>query len=170
LVRSEWDGVELDELVRAEFAHLAGQIGSRITTHGVARLRPNAAAAQVIGLALSELATNAVKYGALSIGAGRVNVAWEISGGNLEITWTERNGPSVKPPDHRGFGTTVVTSLPKMTIDGEAQLEFAASGVVWRLTCPAANALLSDETGVKPKSGVREHHPRTVRGHRPTLS
>jgi two-component sensor histidine kinase len=93
LVQGEWNGVELDELVRAQLAHLTDQIGSRIITHGVARQRLNAAAAQVIGLALNELATNAVKYGALSAAAGRVEIGWKVRGGVLEITWTERNGP-----------------------------------------------------------------------------
>jgi two-component sensor histidine kinase len=101
LVRSKWNGVELDELARAQLAHLTDQIGSRIVTHGVARQRLNAAAAQVIGLALNELATNAVKYGALSTPAGRVDIGWEVSGGVPEITWTERNGPPVKPPPIR---------------------------------------------------------------------
>jgi two-component sensor histidine kinase len=144
LVQGEWNGVELDELVRAQLAHLTDQIGSRIITHGVARQRLNAAAAQVIGLALNELATNAVKYGALSTAAGRVEIGWEVSGGALEITWTERNGPPVKPPHQHGFGTTIITSLPKMTIDGQAQLDFAPSGVSWHLTCPAVNVLLSE--------------------------
>jgi two-component sensor histidine kinase len=144
LVRGEWSGVELDELVRAQLAHLTDQIGSQIITHGVARQRLNAAAAQVIGLALNELATNAVKYGALSTAAGRVEIGWEVNGGVLEITWTERNGPPVKRPHRQGFGTTIITSLPKMTIDGQAQLDFAPSGVSWHLTCPAVNVLLSE--------------------------
>jgi two-component sensor histidine kinase len=174
LVRSEWNGVELDELVRAQLAHLPDQIGSRIVTHGVARQRLNAAAAQVIGLAMNELATNAVKYGALSTRAGRVEIGWEVSGGLLKITWTERNGPPVKPPHRQGFGTTIISELPKMTINGEGQLDFAPSGVTYRLTCPTINVLLSDKTGVKPKRGAGEHHPRISptrrrRGGHPTL-
>ena len=166
LVQSEWNGVELDELVRVQLGHLTDQIGSRIVTHGVARQRLNAAAAQVIGLALNELATNAVKYGALSTAAGRVEIGWDVSGGVLEIAWTERNGPPVKPPDHHGFGITIITSLPKMTIDGQAQLDFAPSGVTWRLTCPAKDVLLPKKPGAKPKRGAAEHHPRSRLGRR----
>src|SRR5712672_1869893 len=69
LVRNEWQGVDVEELVRAQLAHFADLVGSRITVHG-AKLRLNAAAAQAIGLALHELATNAGKYGALSVDAG----------------------------------------------------------------------------------------------------
>jgi two-component sensor histidine kinase len=175
LTRSEWNGVELDELVCVQLAHLSDQTGSQIITQGTARLRLNAAAAQVIGLALNELATNAVKYGALSTATGCVEIGWVVSGGVLEITWTERNGPPVKPPDRQGFGTTIISELPKMTIDGEVQLDFARAGVRWHLTCPVTKALLSDETGLKSKRGAGERPPqmsptRRRRGGHPTPS
>jgi two-component sensor histidine kinase len=152
LVRNEKEGVELNDLVRAHLAHLTGQAGSQIATHGPARLHLNPAAAQVIGLALHELATNASKYGALSTAAGHVDIGWEACEGSFKIAWTERNGPPVTPPEHHGFGTTITTSLPKMTIDGEVQLEFAPSGVTWCLICPAANAVLSGDKTTAEKS------------------
>jgi two-component sensor histidine kinase len=61
------------------------------------------------------------------------------------MTWIESKGPPVKPPERHGFGTTVITSLPKMTIDGEATLDFPPSGATWHLTCPASNVLSSRE-------------------------
>jgi two-component sensor histidine kinase len=144
LVRDGMEGVELNNLVRAHLAHLSGQAGSQIATHGPATLRLNPAAAQVIGLALHELAANASKYGAFSTAAGHVDIGWEVREGNFNIAWTERNGPPVTPPKRYGFGTTVITSLPRMTINAEIQFDFAPSGVTWRLICPAANAVLSD--------------------------
>jgi PAS domain S-box-containing protein len=140
LVRNEWQGVDVEDLVRAQLAHFADLVGSRIAIHGP-KLRLNATAAQAIGLALHELATNAGKYGALSLDAGRVDVGWQFDGDIFAMSWTERNGPPVSPPERRGFGSTVIASMAKRTVDGEVELDYAPSGLTWRLTCPAANAL-----------------------------
>jgi len=104
-------------------------------------LRLNAAATQAIGLALHELATNAGKYGALSTDRGRVDVYWRADGDTLTMGWIERDGPTVSPPVQKGFGSTVVASMAKATVGGEVQLDYAPSGLIWRLTCPTANAL-----------------------------
>jgi two-component sensor histidine kinase len=144
-VQNDLRGVAVDDLVRAQLEYLKDQIGTQIAAHGVAKLRLNAATAQVIGLALHELATNAGKYGALSIPSGHVDIRWAVAGNAFEMTWTEDNGPPVTPPTRHGFGTKIITSLPKMTIDGEVQLDFAPSGVTWRLICPASNVLLSGD-------------------------
>jgi two-component sensor histidine kinase len=140
LVRNEWQGVDVEDLVRAQFAHFADLVGSRIAVHGP-QLRLNATAAQAIGLALHELATNAGKYGALSTNSGRVDVCWGTDADILTMSWAERDGPPVSPPARRGFGSTVIVSMAEATVGGEVQLDYAPSGLVWRLTCPAANVL-----------------------------
>jgi PAS domain S-box-containing protein len=140
LVRNEWQGVDVQALVRTQLAHFADLIGSRIAVDGP-ELRLNAAGAQTIGLALHELATNAGKYGALSVDEGRVDVRWQLDGNVFAISWTERNGPPVSQPRRRGFGTIVVDSMAKMSVNGEVQLDYAPSGLMWRLSCPSANAL-----------------------------
>ncbi len=86
-----WHGVDDQTLVRTQLAHFA-DVGSRIAVNGP-KLHLNAAAAQAIGLALHELATDAGKYGALSIEVGRVDVRWRLRGGTFMMSWTERNGP-----------------------------------------------------------------------------
>ncbi len=140
LVRSDWNGVEIDDLVHAQLAPFADLIGSRIAVHGP-KLRLNAASAQAIGLALHELATNAGKYGALSTDTGRVDVCRESDGDTFIMSWTERDGPPVAPPERRGFGTIVMETMTERSVDGAVDLDYAPSGVTWRLTCPAANAL-----------------------------
>jgi PAS domain S-box-containing protein len=140
LVRNEWRGVDAEDLVRAQLAPFAELIGSRIALHD-SKVRLNAASAQAIGLALHELVTNAGKYGALSTDKGRVDIGWRTDGGAFTMSWTEREGPPVLTPERRGFGTIVMGQMTERSVNGRVDLEYAPSGVTWRLTCPAANAL-----------------------------
>jgi PAS domain S-box-containing protein len=140
LIRNEWQGVDVEDLVRAQLAHFADLIGTRIVVDGP-RLRLKPASAQAIGLALHELATNAGKYGALSTDSGRVHIFWQTDGDALTMSWTERDGPPVSAPERRGFGTTVIETMANHSLDGAVDLDYAPSGLSWRLTCPAANAL-----------------------------
>jgi two-component sensor histidine kinase len=142
LVRNVWDGVEIEDLVRLQvaLAQFADLVGSRIAMDGP-KLRLIPASAQAIGLALHELATNAGKYGSLSVGGGRVNVGWGTDSGTFTISWVERDGPRVSAPKRRGFGTIVMEAMVESSVDGTVDLDYAPSGVAWRLTCPATNAL-----------------------------
>jgi PAS domain S-box-containing protein len=140
LGRDQQRGADLEDLACAQLAPFADLIGSRIAVRGP-RLHLNAAAAQAIGLAIHELATNAGKYGALSTGNGRVDVGWQRDGERFSMNWTERDGPPVRPPQRRGFGNTVIDSMVKRTVDGEVRLDYAPPGLEWHLMCPAANVL-----------------------------
>ncbi len=151
LVRNEWQGVAVADLIRTHLAHFADLIGVRIALRGPTNLRLNAAASEVIGLALHELATNAIKYNALSVDGGGIDVSWGVDGDMFMMSWIEHDGPPVSLPERTGFGSEVITSLPELTIGGEAQLEHAPSGTTWRLTCPAANAL---ERSVNHRDGA----------------
>lgn len=148
LVLNETSRIELRELVNAQLEHFADLVGRRITITGPA-LHLNPAAAQSLGLALHELATNAAKHGALSVDRGRVDIAWQRDGDTFTMSWTERDGPQVAPPKQRGFGTTVVEAMVRHATSGEVRLDFAASGLQWRLRCPAAEVLEA-----KPGSGA----------------
>ncbi len=149
LVRNEWKGVEIRGLVHAQLAHFADLIGSRISVGGP-ELRLKEASAQAIGLALHELATNAGKYGALSTDTGHVDVCWEAADNAFTMSWTESGGPPVSPPKRRGFGTIVMGVMAERSVGGNVALDYALSGVMWRLTCPATNAL---ETGQGLQTG-----------------
>jgi PAS domain S-box-containing protein len=140
LVRSQWNGVEIMDLVHAQLALFADLIGTRIVVHGP-KLRLKAASAQAIGLALHELSTNAGKYGALSTDTGRVGVRWGTDGDTFTMSWTESNGPPVSAPKRRGFGTIVMEAMAERSVDGTVDLDYATSGLTWRLTCLAANTL-----------------------------
>jgi PAS domain S-box-containing protein len=146
LVRNEWRGVEIEDLVHAQLGPFANLFGSRIAMHGP-KLCLKAVAAQAIGLALHELATNAGKYGALSADTGRVDIRWRIDCDGFTMSWTEREGPPVSPPERRGFGTIVMEAMAERSVYGKVDLEYAPSGVTWRLICPAASALERRESG-----------------------
>jgi two-component sensor histidine kinase len=121
------------------------------------KLRLSPAAAQAIGLALHELGTNAGKYGALSTDTGRVDVGWGPDGETLTMSWTERDGPHVSAPTRRGFGTIVMEAMAERSVGGKVNLGYAPTGLTWRLTCPAANAL---EFGEREQiSGKSENRP-----------
>jgi PAS domain S-box-containing protein len=140
LVRNEWRGVDVEDLARAQLAYFADLVGSRIVLRGP-KLRLSASAAQAIGLALHELATNAGKYGALSVGAGCVDVDWRLHGDVFAMSWTEHDGPPVSRPERLGFGSTVISSMAKLSVGGDVALDYAPEGVSWRLSCPSANVL-----------------------------
>jgi PAS domain S-box-containing protein len=145
LVRSRWQNIELASLVRAQLAHFGELIDNRISIEGP-RAFISAGAAQTIGMALHELATNAAKYGALSGSEGTVEIAWAVhrDGAGKDVfclSWTERGGPEVRPPTRRGFGTTVIERVPRMKLKADVRLDYAPSGVTWLLSCPPNEVL-----------------------------
>jgi PAS domain S-box-containing protein len=140
LVHSDWKGVEVGELAAAQLAPLKDLIGARIAIGGP-RLRLNPVAAQAVGLALHELATNAVKHGSLSNDDGVVSLTWSLEADRFAIAWRERGGPWVSPPTRKGFGSTVIGHMARASLFGEVDLDFAPEGLSWTLACPAERAL-----------------------------
>ncbi len=145
LVKNDWKGVDLQDLARSQLGHFKDLVDKRIELRGP-RLFVSASAAQTIGMALHELATNAGKYGALSDSRGRVEVSWSLEQGKdggktFVISWRERGGPPVVAPVQAGFGSTVLCQVAKESHDGEVELNYASTGLVWRLKCPAAQVI-----------------------------
>lgn len=101
-------------------------------------LKPQAAL--LLALVMHELATNAAKYGALSVAGGRVAIDWTIAGDNpphLELTWREHGGPKAEAPPKRGFGTELIERGIRFELQGEAKLEFTDSGLLCKMIIPA---------------------------------
>jgi two-component sensor histidine kinase len=141
LVRNEWKGVDLEELVRSQLAHFKDLIGTLIELKGPP-LFISASAAQTIGMALHELATNAGKYGALSCEGGSIEIGWDLEGGETAeetfmIEWREHGGPPVTAPTKQGFGSSILRDVTASNLNAKVELGFPIEGVRWHLRCPA---------------------------------
>jgi two-component sensor histidine kinase len=142
LVASDWQGASIGELVHSQLAFLGRTDQARVKVEGHSMtLTPEAA--QNLGLALHELVTNAVKYGALSTPVGAVAVGWTVQNGpaadeRLLFTWRETGGPAAKTPSRRGFGHAVLEEIVPGMFGGSATLAFAPEGVTWTLDVPFA--------------------------------
>ena len=138
LSSTTWQGASLQELVEGQLQ--TGTIDpARFETGGPAvDLAPEPALH--LALVLHELATNAHKYGALSVPEGRVALHWGVRGGMLELDWQERGGPDVAPPTRRGFGTALIERSLKAE-GGSAVPSYGAGGVGWKLSIPYASAV-----------------------------
>ncbi|MFC3173115.1 sensor histidine kinase [Novosphingobium bradum] len=148
LSRSNWAGAEIEDVVHHGLA-ICGDDIVRITLAGPSvRLRPNAAVA--LALVLHELATNAVKYGALSAHEGTASVTWALGADDrLALCWQERGGPPVVAPTRTGFGTRLIGNSVTRQLEGEVDLAYDPAGLTCRMNFPLHSALLPAE----PASG-----------------
>jgi two-component sensor histidine kinase len=142
LVEQNWRSVSLSALVRRQLASFLAADSQRLVVAGPP-LDLNPRAAQAIGMALHELSTNAVKYGALSSPAGRVTVSWakeKLADGyaNLVLRWVESGGPPVTPSSNSGFGSEVITRIAPRSISGTAEIEYDRNGIRYTLMAPLA--------------------------------
>lgn len=134
LTRENWEGAELHEIA-SRLVDLHGG-AARFELSGPAiRLSPKTALS--LSMALHELATNAMKYGALSTPEGRVRIAWDLASApgaaRLDLTWTETGGPPVTPPATRGFGSRLIERGLAAELSGSAAIDYRPTGVVCRI-------------------------------------
>ena len=136
-VQSRWTGADLHNLVTQELSPFREDGEPRVRTDGPnLMLEPNAA--QAIAVTLHELATNAAKYGALSVPAGKVQVDWSrMPDGRLVMRWAETGGPQVTPPTRQGFGMRVMESMIRYQLKGEIRCDWHAEGFVCEIAIPA---------------------------------
>jgi two-component sensor histidine kinase len=141
LSEERWLDADMREIVNGILVPLGLKDSPRVVVEGPeVRLPPRAAL--MLSMVLHELATNAVKYGALSNGTGRLSIDWTISGEGREarvyVGWRESGGPAVTPPARKGFGSRMIEQSMAAQLDGKATLNFAPEGVVCQLEFPLA--------------------------------
>lgn len=146
LTREGWRGAGLADVVHATLAPFEDSAGRAQARGSELRLMPNAAL--VLSMALHELATNAAKYGALSVPDGHVEVVWHLdrpadapSGATLDLLWRERGGPAVALPPRRGFGSRLIEAGVTYQLGGDVRLAFEAEGVECRFRIPLSPKL-----------------------------
>ncbi|KQN89877.1 histidine kinase [Sphingomonas sp. Leaf231] len=147
LVRDEVDGAAIGEIVARVLAPFIDDGGQRFTMGGPEiRLSPDITLA--LSMALHELATNAIKYGALSVPAGTVTIAWALrddadeagdgagSGRRFAFSWVERGGPPVVPPTRTGFGTRMIERVLSRHVRGTATIHYLPEGARFEIEAP----------------------------------
>ncbi len=129
LTGTDWSTTPMRDVIEAELQHLQADVEDVVEVSGPpVELAPNDALS--FGLAIHELATNAAKYGALSVPGGKIEISWRLLGDHLaEVSWIESGGPEVAQTRHRGFGTDLIDKIISHELKQPVQLDFAPEGV-----------------------------------------
>ncbi len=141
-------GVDFLELVNGQLDPFKPDDLARVTIKGPS-IRLNMQAAQILGMAIHELSTNAVKYGALKGNTGNLAVNWELDGTTLRLSWRETVTPFTPPSDRRGFGTTVLESMVGRSLGANVERIVHEDGLEWRFDVPI--------TAIDPSKGPEEN-------------
>ncbi|TFL16838.1 chemotaxis protein CheB [Jannaschia formosa] len=147
LTEQHWRGTDLRKLAEALLGSFT-DADAKLRIEGP-RVRLAPVAAIPMSMALHELATNAVKYGAFSVPAGTILLTWELEGKGrdrqLQVIWKEQGGPTVAPPTREGFGRRMLERGIAHELDGNVDLDYAPAGVICRMSLPAENALADED-------------------------
>lgn len=136
LSQSQWGSVDLKRLADEELAPFRPADGKRIGIDGPP-MALSSRAAQSFALVLHELATNAAKYGALSLPSGRASLTWACRADErLVLRWTEEGGPPVQPPSRQGLGTNVIDRSIRGQLEGEVRFDWRPEGLVCEIAVP----------------------------------
>jgi two-component sensor histidine kinase len=139
LSEAAWESASLRDVVARTLAPYA-EGEARFTAVGPAvRLTPNAAV--TLSMAFHELATNAMKYGALSAPGGHVDIGWKKAGEGVAIDWRERGGPPVAEPTRRGFGSRLIERGLARELGSEARFDFHPEGLRCHIRIPSSAKL-----------------------------
>src|ERR1700752_1164656 len=139
LLQARWTSAELGQIVRGATEAFDNPDVPKFSIPGP-DIRMTSGAVIAIAMTLNELCTNTTKFGALSVPAGRVEIAWAVDEETqrLRLPWSESGGPRVPPPTRRSFGTRMIGSLGQQ-LKGEVQLAYEPSGFVYILNVPLSS-------------------------------
>ena len=135
LTQASWSSTTIDRIVEGALTPYRTDTGRFSIGGPDYAVKPPQAL--TLALAINELATNAMKYGALSQPGGSVQLSWTASDGRLRLAWRESGGPAVTAPAHSGFGTRLITNLLARDFDGTVELRYDPAGLICELDAPA---------------------------------
>jgi two-component sensor histidine kinase len=143
LLQARWTSADLGTVVRGATEAFDNPDAPKFSISGP-DIRMTSGAVIAVAMTLNELCTNTTKFGALSVPEGRVDVTWTLDPQTqrLHLTWTERNGPPVHPPEKRGFGTRLIETLGKQ-LKGDVRLTYEPTGFVYAFDVPIASVTSS---------------------------
>ncbi len=152
LTATHWQGALLKDVLQNELEPYQDTMGQRIRLRGPKiNLQPSAVLA--LGLAVHELATNATKYGSLTVPEGKVHVMWAVASALnppvLLVEWVESGGPLVTPPERQGFGTKLIQRGLAQQLGGEIKLNFHPDGIRCVITFPIKNVMVESDEEVR---------------------
>ena len=146
LLEQNWKGASLRQLIERQMEMFGADNRDVVLNGPEIQIKPKAA--EALGLAFHELATNAAKHGAFTHPHGVVRIHWEIEADGTDtslfrLKWQEAGGPKVNAPDRKGFGNTVLTRVVSATLSGKAALDYRSEGLCWSIECPANEAVIN---------------------------
>ncbi|MFW7269622.1 sensor histidine kinase [Gluconacetobacter sp. Hr-1-5] len=156
LINGQWSGITIEKLLASQTAVIGDVNQNRLLLHGVGGLRLLPETAERLGLAIFELTTNAIKYGALSNDTGTVAIDWVVlersDGDYFRLVWQEIGGPRVQAPAGQGFGTAVIERNPRAVIGAAVTYRYEPDGVTWAFEAPISRVL--DEKAPAPPTSA----------------
>jgi two-component sensor histidine kinase len=143
LLHARWTSADLGTVVRRATEAFDNPDAPRFSISGP-DVRMTSGAVIAVAMTLNELCTNTTKFGALSVPEGRVDITWTVDQKTqrLHLTWTEKNGPAVHPPEKRSFGTRLIETLGKQ-LKGDVRLTYESTGFGYAFDVPIASLTLA---------------------------
>ncbi|MES2905693.1 MAG: HWE histidine kinase domain-containing protein [Pseudomonadota bacterium] len=142
LLTTDNEAADINNVIEAAITPCADKRKKRVLLNGPS-IQLASKPALALGMALHELCTNAIKYGALSNESGIISVNWDVvedaTGSHLKLHWEENGGPIVNAPKQKGFGSLLIQRALATQVEGDVDLDFATAGVTFKFKAPLAN-------------------------------
>lgn len=142
LVRRMWANVPMAEMIETQLRSLGDS--RQQVSHSGPEVQLTPGVAEALAMAIHEMGTNALKYGALSVPEGTVEITWSLDPADdgdpekrrFHVCWEEKGGPPARIPVHKGFGTRIIIDVPRVKLNANVETSYESAGFRWRLDCP----------------------------------